>query len=176
MLVVDDHPLARSGMSALLGSEGIMVMAEAKSGEEALECFRTSHPDIAVIDVNLPGIDGWETTQTLTDEFPAAPVILTSNVWGCLRPAKSRGSGSARIPKEGSTPRRPRHHPINLRFVMAGASTRLKQPLEQLVHRQRAPLDLSIRVFRPRNHKGYFDHGGQDDMGVHGDHRGGDAA
>jgi DNA-binding NarL/FixJ family response regulator len=79
VLVVDDHPLARSGISALLGSEnGIMVVAEAKSGEEGLECFRTSRPDIAVIDVNLPGIDGWETTQKLTDEFPAALVILTS--------------------------------------------------------------------------------------------------
>ncbi len=79
MLVVDDHPLARSGMAALLGSEeGIIVVAEARSGEEGLDCFRKSLPDLAVIDVNLPGIDGWETTQRLRDEFPSALVILTS--------------------------------------------------------------------------------------------------
>jgi len=71
--------MARTGMSALLESEeGITVVAEAKSGEEGLECFRTSQPDVTVIDVNLPGIDGWETTQRLRGEFPEALVILTS--------------------------------------------------------------------------------------------------
>jgi len=79
VLLVDDHGLVRTGIRRLLedhGRErGIEVVAEAASGEEALELSRQEPPDVVLMDVNMPGIGGLEATRRLLQHEPSIKVI-----------------------------------------------------------------------------------------------------
>jgi CheY-like chemotaxis protein len=59
VLIVDDHPSFRSSAHMLLESEGFQVVGEAPDGECALEAVGALHPDLVLLDVQLPGIDGF---------------------------------------------------------------------------------------------------------------------
>ncbi|KAB7627694.1 UvrY/SirA/GacA family response regulator transcription factor [Alkalilimnicola sp. S0819] len=66
VVLVDDHQLVRSGIRRILDeAEGIQVIAEAASGEEALKLVREHHPTVVLMDVNMPGIGGLEATRKL---------------------------------------------------------------------------------------------------------------
>jgi DNA-binding NarL/FixJ family response regulator len=80
VVVVDDHAIVRSGLVALLGGvEDITILAACASGEEALTTIPDLNPDVVLMDLELPGIDGVETIARLTDEgIRAAIVVLTS--------------------------------------------------------------------------------------------------
>ncbi|HET7870356.1 MAG TPA: response regulator transcription factor [Actinomycetota bacterium] len=80
--VAEDHPLARESLVQLLESaEDILIVGEAADGEEALELADSvGEPDILLVDLRLPGIDGLEVTRRLSDEHPDVRVIiLTTN-------------------------------------------------------------------------------------------------
>jgi DNA-binding NarL/FixJ family response regulator len=81
--VAEDHPLAREGLVQLLESaEDIVIVGEAADGEEALRLADSvaGEPDIFLVDIRLPGIDGLEVTRRLNDEHPDVRVIiLTAN-------------------------------------------------------------------------------------------------
>jgi CheY-like chemotaxis protein len=78
VLIVDDHGAFRASARVLLESEGFCVVGEAASGGEALERARELRPDVVLLDVQLPDIDGFEVAAELAkDEHPPA-VILTS--------------------------------------------------------------------------------------------------
>ena len=77
VLIVDDYPLVREGLAAVLSNQkGIRVIAEAASGREAITLFRQHRPDIVLMDVRMPDIDGIAATETLCQEFPDANVII----------------------------------------------------------------------------------------------------
>lgn len=80
IIVVDDHPLFQQGVADTLSLEpDFQVIGQASSGEEALEIMRDLHPMIAVIDVNLPGLNGQQVTrQVLIEKFPTRVVLLTA--------------------------------------------------------------------------------------------------
>ena len=80
VLVVDDHPLVRGGLVALLdGEDDIEVAAAAETGEEAVLIGRQTEPDVVLMDLQLPGIDGIEATrQLLSGAGRPAVVVLTS--------------------------------------------------------------------------------------------------
>jgi DNA-binding NarL/FixJ family response regulator len=80
VLLVDDHPLFREGLAALLHNEAdVTLVGEAADGGEAIERFRTLRPDVTLIDLQLPGLSGIETTQLIRREFPEARfVVLTT--------------------------------------------------------------------------------------------------
>lgn len=80
ILCVDDHPLVRKGIAAILANEKDMkLIAEAGSGAEAVEVFRQFHPDITLMDLRMPGIDGIEATKEIRKIDPDAKIIaLTS--------------------------------------------------------------------------------------------------
>jgi DNA-binding NarL/FixJ family response regulator len=79
VVIVDDHPIVRAGMRAVLQSASdICVVAEGDSGEEALCLVAEYQPDVLVLDVNLPGINGVEITRRLyRQNCPSAILILT---------------------------------------------------------------------------------------------------
>ena len=79
LLVVDDHPLFRQGVVDALSLEPDMrVVAQSASGDEALEMIRSVKPNIAVLDVNLPGLNGQQITHQVTqDRLPTRILLLT---------------------------------------------------------------------------------------------------
>jgi len=80
ILCVDDHPLVRKGIAAILANEKDMkLIAEAGSGAEAVEAFRQFHPDVTLMDLRMPAMDGIETTKEIRKLDPEAKIIaLTS--------------------------------------------------------------------------------------------------
>ncbi len=79
LLVVDDHPLFRQGVVDALSLEPDMrIIAQSASGDEALELIRTKKPTIAVLDVNLPGMNGQQITHLVSqDRLPTRIILMT---------------------------------------------------------------------------------------------------
>jgi DNA-binding NarL/FixJ family response regulator len=79
LLVVDDHPLFRQGVVDALSIESDMrVVAQSASGDEALELIRSLRPTVAVLDVNLPGINGQQITHQVTQEKLPTRILLVT--------------------------------------------------------------------------------------------------
>jgi DNA-binding NarL/FixJ family response regulator len=76
VLVVDDHDVFRGGLSKLLGEQGLDVVAEAASGEEALRLVTRVTPDVVVMDLSLPGMSGIEATRRIVAEAPSTRVLI----------------------------------------------------------------------------------------------------
>jgi DNA-binding NarL/FixJ family response regulator len=83
ILIADDHALVRIGLRASIEMEpDIRVVAEAGGGEQALVEYRKHRPDVALVDLRMPGNDGIQTTTALCREFPGARVIVISTFQG----------------------------------------------------------------------------------------------
>jgi len=79
VMLVDDHRLVRAGLKRVLSEmPDIEVVAEAGTGEEALELAKTKTPDVVLMDVNMPGMGGLETTRRLVARMPQLKVIAVS--------------------------------------------------------------------------------------------------
>lgn len=80
VLCVDDHPLVRKGIASILANEAdIRLVAEAENGREAVELFRQHRPDVTLMDLRMPELDGAAATREIRREFPEARIIaLTS--------------------------------------------------------------------------------------------------
>lgn len=76
LMLVDDHEIVRTGLKSYLETqEGIRVVAEAGGGEEALELMDTAQPDVVMMDITMPGMDGLEATQRLKLAYPQVQVL-----------------------------------------------------------------------------------------------------
>jgi DNA-binding NarL/FixJ family response regulator len=79
LLVVDDHDLSRESMHAMLECEpDFVVVDEAKDGQEAIELCRLHHPDLVVMDVRMPRVNGFEATRKIKEERWATRVLIVS--------------------------------------------------------------------------------------------------
>jgi DNA-binding NarL/FixJ family response regulator len=78
-LIVDDHLPFRQQARALLEAEGLAVVGEAGDGSAALEAVRRIRPDIVVVDIGLPDMDGFELAERLTGEVPRPRIVLISS-------------------------------------------------------------------------------------------------
>lgn len=79
VLVVDDHAGFRAAARRLLDAPGFDVVGEAGTGEDAVEAVRTLRPDVVVLDVQLPGIDGFAVAELLASGEHRPTVVLVSN-------------------------------------------------------------------------------------------------
>ncbi len=79
-MCVDDHPLVRKGISLILSNESeIKLVGEASNGRDAVQLFRTLQPDVTLMDLRMPELDGISTVKQIRAEFPDAKIIaLTS--------------------------------------------------------------------------------------------------
>jgi DNA-binding NarL/FixJ family response regulator len=83
ILAVDDHPLLRGGVAALIADQSDMTLAgEASNGRDAIEEFRRLKPDVTLMDVQLPGMDGIDAILAIRSEFPAARIIVLTTYEG----------------------------------------------------------------------------------------------
>ena len=79
LVIADDHELARAGLRAMLTDQrGFELVGEASNGQEALQLCRRLQPDLALIDVRMPGMDGLSTCRAVKQECPATSVILVT--------------------------------------------------------------------------------------------------
>ena len=83
ILIVDDHPLVREGICSLVEKqEDMLIVAEASNGREALQTFQQHLPDITLMDLRLPGMDGIDVMTAILAEFPDAKIILLTTFSG----------------------------------------------------------------------------------------------
>jgi two-component system response regulator NreC len=77
VLIVDDHALFREGIRLILQNQGtIKIVGEAADGEEAINMARTLKPDIVLMDVTMPGVDGLAATRQIKEDFPETQVLM----------------------------------------------------------------------------------------------------
>lgn len=89
VLIVDDHALVRMGIRRLLDDlSDVDVVADAESGEQALALVKTHKPDVVLLDMKMPGIDGWEVTRRLKKSNPQVKVIAVTAM--CAEPLPTR--------------------------------------------------------------------------------------
>jgi DNA-binding NarL/FixJ family response regulator len=83
ILLVDDQPVVRDGLKVILEAQDDMhVVAEAADGAQAVESSRRSAPDVVVMDVRMPGMDGIEATGLITERAPDGPRVLVLTTFG----------------------------------------------------------------------------------------------
>jgi DNA-binding NarL/FixJ family response regulator len=78
VLLADDHPVVRAGIRNELQAAGIQVVGEAASGEQALRLVEELQPDVLVLDVEMPGLNGVEVARRLRERHPALPILVLS--------------------------------------------------------------------------------------------------
>lgn len=95
VLVVDDHPVMRDGLRAAIGTASDMiVVGEAGDGLECVECFRALQPDVALIDLQMPQMDGLQAIVAIRAEFPEARLVILTTYPGDARVKQALSSGA----------------------------------------------------------------------------------
>jgi len=95
ILTVDDHPVLREGIAAVLASEQDMILvAEASNGREAVEQFRAHHPDVTLMDVQMPEVNGIDAIVKIREEFPDARIIVLTTYTGDAQAARAFKAGA----------------------------------------------------------------------------------
>jgi len=96
ILTVDDHSLLRDGIAALIGPESDMTLAGACSnGREAVEQFRALRPDVTLMDLQMPEMNGVEAISAIRREFPDARIVVLSTYAGDVQVVRALKAGAA---------------------------------------------------------------------------------
>jgi DNA-binding NarL/FixJ family response regulator len=83
ILTVDDHPLLRQGIAAVIqGEKDMLVVGEAANGREAIEMFRSHRPDVTLMDLQMPDLNGIDAATTIRKEHPQARIIVLTTYEG----------------------------------------------------------------------------------------------
>ncbi len=116
VLLVDDHALVRAGVRALVGDfDGIEVIGEAGNGAEALTLIKSLHPDLVLLDITMPEMNGLATLEEITKRFPNVRVIMLT-----MHEAREYAIQSLRAGAAGFIPK-------------SAASAELKQAIEAVM-------------------------------------------
>lgn len=97
ILAVDDHPMLREGLASVLETQpDMMLIGEAATGREAIESFRTLRPDVTLMDLQMPDMNGIDAINAIRGEFPDARIVVLTTYKGdvqALRALKAGASG-----------------------------------------------------------------------------------
>jgi DNA-binding NarL/FixJ family response regulator len=95
ILTVDDHPVLREGIAALLeGQKDMILVAEAVNGRDAIEQFRTHHPDVTLMDLQMPEVNGIDAIVSIRSEFPQARILVLTTYKGDVHAARALEAGA----------------------------------------------------------------------------------
>jgi DNA-binding NarL/FixJ family response regulator len=95
ILAVDDHPLFRQGIAALLATQADMTLvAEASNGRDAIQQFRAHRPDITLMDLQMPEMNGLDAMIAIRSEFPDARIIVLTTYTGDVQALRSMQVGA----------------------------------------------------------------------------------
>jgi DNA-binding NarL/FixJ family response regulator len=95
VLSVDDHPLIREGIAALIRKQSDMeLIAEASNGREAVDLFREHHPDVTLMDLQMPEMSGIDALSAIRGEFPDARIIVLTSYAGDVQVSRALKSGA----------------------------------------------------------------------------------
>src|SRR5258705_5367070 len=95
VLSVDDHPLLREGIAALVNAESDMkLIAEASNGQEAIEKFRLHRPDVTLMDLQMPALNGIEAIIGIRSEFPGARIVVLTTYKGDVQMLRALKAGA----------------------------------------------------------------------------------
>jgi len=78
LVVADDHEVVRKGLTTMLAGSGIDIVAEAAHGEDAFEQVKKHRPDVALLDIRMPGVDGLAVLESIAREVPTTKVVMLS--------------------------------------------------------------------------------------------------
>ena len=95
ILAVDDHPMLRQGIAALIADEPDMTLvAEAANGREAIQQFRAHHPDVTLMDLQMPEMNGLDAMISIRGEFPDARIIVLTTYTGDVQARRALQAGA----------------------------------------------------------------------------------
>ena len=95
VLVVDDHPLMREGIVAVIqGAADIIVVGEAGNGQEAIEMFRVHRPDVTLMDLQMPIMNGIDAIKTIRLEYPTSHFIVLTTYQGDVQALRALKAGA----------------------------------------------------------------------------------
>src|SRR5260370_41300267 len=95
VLTVDDHPILREGIAAIIENHAdILLVGEAGNGREAIECFRKLHPDVTLMDLVMPEMNGIDATIAIRKEFPNARIVVLPTYKGDVQAAQALDAGA----------------------------------------------------------------------------------
>lgn len=83
VLIADDHALVREGITLILErQEDLLIVGEASDGQEAVDMYRVYQPDVTLLDLRMPKMDGVEAIKAIRQEFPAAKIVILTTYEG----------------------------------------------------------------------------------------------
>ena len=95
ILVVDDHPIVRQGVAGLVGGQPDMsIVGQASNGREAIQQFRAHHPDVVVMDLQMPEMNGLDALMAIRDEVPEARIIMLTTYAGDAQVLRAMKAGA----------------------------------------------------------------------------------
>src|ERR1700741_1032562 len=95
ILCVDDHPVVRQGIAGLVGVQPDMILiSEASNGREAIQQFRALHPDVTLMDLQMPEMNGIDALIAIRNEFPDAKVIVLTTYAGDVQILRALKAGA----------------------------------------------------------------------------------
>ena len=130
ILVADDHPIVREGLRGLISVQpDIVVVAEASNGREAIEQFRIHRPDVTVMDLQMPEVNGVDAVSAIRVEFPGAKIIVLTTFAGDVQILRALKAGA-----QGYLLKAVMHRELvdNIRAVYAGRKVMAPEAAAQL--------------------------------------------
>ena len=95
VLIVDDHPLMRAGIAGEINAQrDMIVVGEAADGETALSLFRMHRPDVTLLDIKLPGMNGLDCLAAIRKEFRHARIVVLTTATGDIQAARAFQAGA----------------------------------------------------------------------------------
>ncbi len=142
IIIADDHPVVREGLAGMLaGQPDMEVVAQAGNGEEAVTLWTQHQPDVVLMDLRMPGVDGVEAIEAIRKKRPSAPILVLTTYDSDADIVRAIEAGATGYLLK-DTPREELFRAI--RAAARGESVLAPAVAARLMHRMRAPAEENL--------------------------------